>query len=153
MSKPAVEVEQLDRKHLRQIGFQLVFYALCVSLVLTRFFCQAYGLSRRPIGVIVLGALIASLIGQAACAVVQLRLWKRISRDSQLAAALNNEMVQAWGAEAWLAGFLGAAGSVLFFAIVSAFRLVADPVTIALATILMGRGAQRAAFFVKYRSA
>ena len=63
----------------------------------------------------------------------------------ELAAALNNEMVQALGAQAWVWGFLGAAGAVLFFAIASFFGLVGDPTTIALAAIVAGRGAQRAA--------
>ncbi|MBU0595335.1 hypothetical protein KJ567_01450 [Candidatus Bipolaricaulota bacterium] len=46
----------------------------------------------------------------------------------------------------------GAAG-VLFFAIVSSFYPVCDPVAIALTTIIVGAGAQRATFYFKYRSA
>jgi len=153
MSSSSAEIEQFDRRHLRQIAAELVLYAISISLLLVRFFFGVYGLNQRPPGFVVLGLLIAALISLTACAVLQLRLWRRISRNPEWAAALNNEMVQALGASAWLWGFLGAAGSVLFFAILSAFGLVADPVTIAVATILSGRGAQRTAFFVGYRAA
>ena len=147
------EIEQFDRRHLRQIAAQLVLYAVSISLLLVRFFLGVCGLNQHPPGLAVLGLLIAALISLTVCSALQLMLWRRVSRDPDSAAALNNEMVQALGAAAWLWGFLGAVGSVLFFAILSAFGLVADPVTIAVATILSGRSAQRVAFFVRYRAA
>ena len=147
------EVERLDHLHLRQIVVQLVFYALSLVLILIRFLLGALGLGRGALGSAVFGLMIAALVALAACSAIQLRVWRRISRDPELASALNNEMVQSLGAEAWLWGFLGAAGSVIFYAIASFGGLVGDPVTIALTTIVAGRGAQRAAFFLKYRSA
>jgi len=153
MSNMIVEIEQFDRRHLRQIVVQLALYALSIALTLARFLLGEYGPSQGPFESVVLGLLIAALVSLAVCGALQLRLWRQISRNPEWAAALNNEMVQTLGAEAWLWGFLGASGSVLFYAVVSAFGLVGDPVTIALTTILAGRGAQRAAFFVRYRAA
>jgi len=153
MSGTGAEIERLDRVHQRQIVVQLGCYALSVSLLLLRFFLGAFGLERGPVTWTLLGLLVAALLALATCSALQLWSWRRISRNPDLAEALNNEMVQTLGAEAWLAGFLGAAGAVLFYAIASLGGLVADPVTIALTTILVGRGAQRMAFYIRYRSA
>jgi hypothetical protein len=146
------DIERLDRKRLRNLGTYLVFFVAFVILMLVRFFFRGHGLNEQPIGIAVLVGLIVTLLAQGGLMYKQVRIASRINRDPHLKAAFDNELLRHLESQAWKAAYIGAAATVLFFAIVSGFHPVCDPVMIALTTIIVGAGAQRATFYLKYRS-
>lgn len=145
------DIERLDRKRLRNLGAYLIFFVAFMILMLVRFFFRVPGLNERPVGFAVLAGLIVTLIAQAVFIVMQARLAARINKDPHLKAAFANGLLRHLEAQAWKAAYIGAAATVLLFAIVSSFYPVCDPVMIALTTIIVGAGAQRATFYFKYR--
>jgi len=147
------EIERLDRLRLRYLGAYLSFSGVALVLFLVRFFFYAYGLNGSPAGMAVLIGLFVTVPASGLCVLGQGLLWARIRKDPRLKEALDDELLRAIEAQAWKAAYVGSAATVLFFAIASSMVHVCDGVTIALTTILVGAIAQRAAFYVKYRSA
>ena len=146
------DIERLDLRRLRILGTYLIFFVGFVILTLVRFFFRVPGLNERPIGLAVLAGLIVTLIAQVVSIFMQARLVAKINKDPRLKAAFDNEWLRLLETQAWKAAYIGAAGTVLFFAIVSAFYPVCDPVMIALTAIVIGAGAQRTTFYFKYKS-
>jgi len=146
------DIESFDRMQLRNLRAYLLFFSHFVILMLVRFFFRASGLNETPIGIAVLIGLIVSAIGQAMFVLLQARTAVKINKDPHLKAAFSSELLQHLEAQAWKGAYVGAAGTVLFFAVVSSFYPVCDPLMIALTTIAVGAGAQRATFYFKYRS-
>ena len=145
------DVEQLDRRRMRFLEWYLVSFVVFLLLLLARFFFRAEGLNSQPIGLAVLGGLIVTLLVQAGSALGAALLARRIHNDPSLEAALNNELIQSLETQSWRAAYFTAAGVTLFFAIVSFFYSVCDPVMIALTAIISGLGAYQATFYFKYR--
>jgi len=148
----STEIEQLDQKRIRTLGVYVAGFASFVILSLVRFFFRAYGLNQQPIGTVVLVGLGITLVVMAACVTRQALLAARINKDPKLKAAFASELLQLIDAQAWRAAYIGTAVTVLFFAITSSFYPVCDAVMIALTSVIVGAGVQRAAFFFKYRS-
>jgi hypothetical protein len=146
------DVEMLDRKRMGLLAWYLVGFAAFVPLMITRFFFRADGLNSEPIGMAVMVGLIVTLLLQAGTAAGVAWVAARIRRDPRLEAALNNELIRSLEGESWRAAYLGAAGSAVFFAVVSFFYPVCDPVLIALTAIVAGLGAYQATFYFKYRA-
>ena len=146
------EIEQLDRRRTRTLGVYVAGFASFVILALLRFFFRAYGLNQQLIGTVVLAGLGITLVVMAGCVIRQALLARQINKDPNLKAALASEMLQLIDAQAWRAAYIGTAVTVLFFAVASSFYPVCDAVMIALTSIIVGAGVQRAAFYFKYRS-
>lgn len=145
------EIERLDLTRLRNLRAYLLCFAHFVILMLVRFFFRAHGLNGKPIGTAVLVGLIVTVIGQGAFILAQAHLAARINGNPRLKAAFDSEFLRHLEAQAWKGASIGMAGTVLFFAVVSSFYPVCDPVMIALTTIAVGAGAQRATFYFRYR--
>jgi predicted membrane-bound mannosyltransferase len=137
---------------MRFLEWYLIGFAAFLLLTLARFFFRAGGLNTQPIGIAVLAGLIVTVLVQAGSALGQALMARRIRADPSLEAALNNELVQSLESHSWRAAFLGAAAATVFFAVVSFFYPVCDPVMIALTAIVTGFGAYQGTFYFKYRS-
>jgi len=148
----STEIEQLDRRRIRTLGIYVAGFASFVVLSLIRFFFRAYGLNQQPIGTVVLAGLGITLGVMAGCVITQALLARRINEDPKLKEAFSSEMLQLIDAQAWRAAYIGTAITVMFFAIASSFYPVCDALMIALTSIIVGAGVQRAAFYFKYRS-
>lgn len=146
------DVEHLDRRRMKLLEWYLVSFAVFLLLMLVRFFFRAEGLNSQPIGIAVLAGLIVTVLVQAGTALGQALLARRIRSDPGLDAALNNELIQSLETQSWRAAYFGAAATTVFFAIVSFFYPVCDPVLIALTAIITGFGAYQGTFYFKYRS-
>jgi hypothetical protein len=101
---------------------------------------------------VVLAGLGVSLSVIAGYVIRQALLARHVNKDPKLRAAFASELLQLIDAQAWRAAFIATAVSVLFFAIASSFYPVCDALMIALTSIAVGAGVQRAAFYFKYRS-
>jgi len=145
-------IEQFDRKRLRILGVYVASFVASVILSLVRFFFRASGLNQQLVGTVVLASLGITLAVMVVCVVRLALLAARVNRDPKLKAAFADEMLLLLDAHAWRAAYIGTAVTLLFFAIVSSFYPVRDPLMIALTSIVVGAGVQRAAFFFKYRS-
>jgi hypothetical protein len=145
------DTEHLDRRRMRLLEWYLASFVVFLLLLLTRFFFRSEGLNSQPIGLAVLGGLIVTLLVQAGSALGAALLARQIRSDPSLEAALNNELIQSLETQSWRAAYLAAAGTTLFFAIVSFFYPVCDPVMIALTAIMTGFGGYQATFYFKYR--
>jgi hypothetical protein len=137
---------------MRLLEWYLASCVLFLLLMVTRFFFRAGGLNSQPIGMAVLAGLIITLLLQAGSALGQALLAHWIRSDPGLEAALNNELIQSLEVQSWRAAYFATAGATLFFAIVSFFYPVYDPVMIALTAIITGFGAYQATFYFKYRA-
>ena len=146
------QIELLDRRRMRLLEWYLVSCSVFLLLTIARFFFRAGGLNSQPIGMAVLAGLIVTLLIQAGTAAGTALLARRMRSDPSLEAALNNELIQSLEVQSWRAAFFGAAGATLFFAVVSFFYPVYDPVLIALTAIITGFGAYQATFYFKYRA-
>ena len=146
------QIESLDRRRMRLLEWYLISFLFFLVLTLVRFFFRAGGLNSQPIGMAVLAGLIITLLLQAGTAIGTALLARRIRSDPSLEAALNNELIQSLELQSWRAAYFGAAGAALFFAIVSFFYPIYDPVMIALTAIITGFGAYQATFYFKYRA-
>ncbi len=146
------QIELLDKRRMRLLEWYLVSCAFFLLLMVARFFFRAGGLNSQPIGMAVLAGLIVTLLLLAGSAFGQALLARRIRSDPSLEAALNNELIQSLELQSWRAAYFGAAGATLFFAIVSFFYPIYDPVMIALTAIIAGFGAYQATFYFKYRA-
>jgi len=146
------DVEHLDRRRIKLLEWYLISFVVFLILILVRFFFRAEGLNSQPIGIAVLSGLILTTLIQAGSALSQALLARRIRSDPGLEAALNNELVQSLETQSWRAAYFAATGTVLFFAVVSFFYPICDPVMIALTAIITGFGGYQATFYFKYRS-
>ena len=146
------EIESTDRQRMRNLAIYLASFASYIVLSLVRFFFRAYGLNDQPVGTLVLIGLGVCLLGMLAFVLKQGLLARRINRDPKLKAAFDSELHRLLEAQAWKAAYIASAATVLFFAIASSFYPVCDTVMIALTTIIVGAGAQRASFYLKYRA-
>ena len=146
------EIENLDKKRLRNLELYITGVAVFVLLSITRFFFRGAGLNSQPIGKVVLIGLILSLILIALGTMRSAILWRMIKDEPHLMEAMNDEWVQALEVRSWKAAFLGAVGTTFFFAIASSFYPVCDPVLTALTSGIAGAGAHQATFYFAYRS-
>ena len=146
------QIESLDKRRMRLLEWYLVSFVLFLPLTLVRFFFRAEGLNSQPMGMAVLAGLIVTLVLQAGTALGTALLSRKIRSDPSLEAALNNELIQSLEVQSWRAAYFGAAGATLFFAIVSVFYPICDPVMIALTAIITGFGAYQATFYFKYKA-
>jgi uncharacterized membrane protein len=146
------EIENLDKKRLRNLELYIIGVAFFMLLSITRFFFRLGGLNSRPIGKAVLLGLILSLILIALGTVRSAILWRTIKDEPHLMEAMNDEWVQALEVRSWKAAFIAAVGTTFFFAIASSFYPVTDPVLTALTAGIAGAGAHQATFYFAYRS-
>ena len=124
-----------------------------MALMLARHFFRLGGLNQQPIGWIVLGGLLISLLIQITFLLQSALLEQEIRNHPGLKAALDNELVQAITLESWRAAHLGAAGMTLVVAVTWYFYPLCDPVTISLCSIAKGTGAHRMDFYLRYKNA
>lgn len=147
------EIEKLDHGRMRSLEIYLSGFVLFLCLSITRFFFRSQDLNSEPIGQIVLGGLVFSLLLLVLSTYEFIKLAGKMRRDPELGAALGNELVRTLELQSWQAAYFGAAGTTVFFAIVWFFYPVCDPVLVAITTIITGAGAYQATFYFKYRSA
>lgn len=146
------EIEKLDRRRMRYLEWHLIGLGPFIILMITRHFFRLGGLNQQPIGYVVLGLLLLSLVVVAASTLGFAGLGSRIKQDPALKEALYNELVQSIETRSWKAAYLGAVATVVFFAAAWFFYPVCDLVTVALASIIVGAGAYQASFYFRYRS-
>jgi hypothetical protein len=147
-----IDIELLDRQRLRAMQWFCIGFIVFMPLTMVRFFLRLSGLNTQPIGYIILAFMIAALIVVGSCTLVLALLGRRIATDPRLQAALHNEFVQSLRIRSWKAAYLGAVGSVVFFALAELFYPICDPMMIALTTILSGAGAYHLTFYFRYRA-
>jgi Na+/melibiose symporter-like transporter len=147
------DIEQADRKRVKELGVHAVIYSVFVVFSLVWFFLRALGPGYQP-GSIPVGVCLGLVGG---CALVyswfrRLRISRTIRKDPKLREALDNEMLAMLELRAWKPAFLAVAAAILFFSIASAILGANEPVLIAITSVVIGFGAQRVAFFLGYRA-
>jgi hypothetical protein len=145
-------IERIDQQRMSYLKWYLIGFALFMVLMLTRHFFRMDGLNSQPVGIAVLIGLICTLLMQIVFLVRSTLLEKDIRKNPLIQSALNNELVKSLEVQAWIAAYIGSAGMTIFFAITWFFYPICDPVTIALASIATGAGANRAFFYFRYKS-
>jgi hypothetical protein len=146
------KIETLDRKRMRYLEWYLIGFGVFLALSITRFFFRGGGLNSQPIGTAVFIGLLVSLADVAVSTLGLALLGREIKADPSLRDALYNELVQSLETLSWKAAYISAIGTTSFFAAVSFFYPVCDPVLVALTSIIAGAGAYQAMFYFKYRS-
>jgi hypothetical protein len=146
------EIEILDAKRMRHLEIYILGVGVFIALSVTRYFFRLGGLNSQPIGVAVLVGLIISLGVISLSTVLSAHFWNRVKYDPTLMDALNNELIQVLQLKSWKAAYLGAVGTTLFFAVVTFFYPVSDPMLMALTSIIAGAGAYQATFYFLYRA-
>jgi hypothetical protein len=157
------EIEILDAKRMRHLEIYILGVGVFIALSVTRYFFRLGGLNSQPIGVAVLVGLIISLGVISLSTILSAQFWNRVKYDPTMMDALNNELIQvlqlkSWKAAylgavgSWKAAYLGAVGTTLFFAVVTFFYPVSDPMLMALTSIIAGAGAYQATFYFLYRA-
>jgi hypothetical protein len=147
------DIEYLDQQRMKFLKWYLIGFALFMILILTRHFFRLGGLNSQPIGKAVLMGLFISLFIQVAFVIRSALLERDIQGDPNIEVALNNELVKTLMAQSWIAAYIGTSAMTLFFAITWFFYPICDPVSIALASISAGAGANRAYFYFRYKNA
>ena len=145
-------IDALDRTRMKLLEWYLASFVVFLLLTIVRFFLRADGLNSQPGGIALLVGLIITLLIQAGSAIGTAWLAQKIRSNPDLEEALNNELIRSLETQSWKAAYFGAAGSTVFFAVVSFFYPVCDPVMIALTAIVTGLGTYQATFYLKYRS-
>lgn len=145
------ELEKIEEKRLNYLKWYILGFTLFITLMLLRHFFRLGGTNQGLLGTIVLGGLIFSVAIQALFVLLSASLEREIKGNPKLKAALQNELVQSIGQQAWAAAYLGAAGMTLLFAVSWFFYPLCDPVTISLCSIAMGAGAHRIYFYYRYK--
>lgn len=145
------DIETLDQERMKYLKWYLIGFTIFMVLILTRHFFRLDGLNSQPIGYAVLTGLILGLLLQAVCMIKSALLERDIHHDPRLEAALNNELVKSLMTQSWIAAYIGAAGTTLFFAVTWSFYPICDPVTISLTAIAAGAGASRGYFYFRYK--
>ena len=152
MKNKGLEPEVLDAKRMRHLELYIISVGVFIALSITRYFFRLSGLNSQPIGVAVLAGLIISLGAISLSTLLSARFWNRVKQVPSLMDILNNELIQALQLKSWKAAYLGAVGTTLFFAVVTFFYPVSDPMLMALTSIIAGAGAYQATFYFLYRS-
>ena len=152
MEEKRSDIETLDTGRMRTLELCLLGVAGFIMLSITRFFFRLGDLNEQPAGIAVLVGLILSLALISWSTIRSVILKRRMQQEPALQAALNNELVQALEWRSWRAAYLGAVGATGFFAAVSFFYPISDPVLTALTAIITGAGAYQATFYFWYRS-
>ena len=145
------EIERLDRNRIRLLEWHLAGFLIFLLFSITRFFLRARGLNTAPVGISVLifsvvGVIIVGL-STSGLAIIN----RRIKQEPSLGEALNNEYVQSIELKSWRAAFIGSVASSVFFAFVSFFYPIHDPVLVALNSIVTGAGAYHLNFYLSYK--
>jgi hypothetical protein len=146
------EIEILDAKRMRHLEIYILGVGVFIALSVTRYFFRLGGLNSQPIGVAVLVGLIISLGVISLSTILSAQFWNRVKYDPTMMDALNNELIQVLQLKSWKAAYLGAVGTTLFFAVVTFFYPVSDPMLMALTSIIAGAGAYQATFYFLYRA-
>jgi hypothetical protein len=146
------DVEHIERKRMLYLKWYIFGFTIFIILMLVRHFLRLGGLNQELLGAIVLVGLIAGVVIQAVFILLSAFLENGIRTDSQLKAALQNELVQSIHQQSWFAAYLGAAAMTVIFAVSWFFYPLCDPVTIALCSIAAGAGAHRIHFYIRYRT-
>lgn len=146
------EIERLDRMRMRYLEWYLIGIVLFLILSLIRYFFRLGDLNAQPIGVVVLAGLFLCVGLIAFSTYKSAILARKIKGDPLLEEALYNEMVQSLETQSWKAAFIGAIATTSFFALVGFIYPICDLVLVALTSIVVGAGANRATFYFKYRS-
>ena len=147
------KIEILDQSRMKYLEGYLISFSICLVLILTRHFFRLDDLNAKPIGGVVLLGLILTVLLQAYFVARSASLERDIRQNPGLEAALNNELVKSMMTESWVAAYIGTSAMTVFFAISGFFYPVCDPVTIALASIAAGAGANRGYFYFRYKNA
>jgi hypothetical protein len=132
------EIEILDAKRMRHLEIYILGVGVFIALSVTRYFFRLGGLNSQPIGVAVLVGLIISLGVISLSTILSAQFWNRVKYDPTMMDALNNELIQVLQLKSWKAAYLGAVGTTLFFAVVTFFYPVSDPMLMALTSIIAG---------------
>lgn len=146
------DIETLDKKRMRYLEWYLIGFAIFLPMSLMRFFFRLSGLNSQPIGQVVLAGLFISLGLMAYSTYCSAMLVRKIKGDPVLYGALYNEMVQSLETQSWMAAYIGACATTIFFALVHSFYPICDLVLVALTSIIVGACAHRVTFYFKYRS-
>lgn len=152
MDPKSSEIEILDAKRMRHLEIYILGVGVFIALSVTRYFFRLGGLNSQPIGVAVLVGLIISLGVISLSTILSAQFWNRVKYDPTMMDALNNELIQVLQLKSWKAAYLGAVGTTLFFAVVTFFYPVSDPMLMALTSIIAGAGAYQATFYFLYRA-
>ena len=146
------DIELLDQTRMNYLKWYLIAFTIFIVLMLTRHFFRLSGLNSQPVGNAVLIGLILTLLIQVICVTRSALLERDIHQDPRLEAALHNEWVKSLITQSWMAAYIGASATTLFFAISQSFYPLCDPVTISLSAIIVGAGASRAYFYFRYKT-
>jgi hypothetical protein len=140
------EIFDQDRKRYRSgllVG-SIIFLVAWFGYILVR-------VSPRPLELfhtIVMVVLIVSLLIQAYYAVRTNLLERKIRKDAQLKAALNNELIQLNELKAWRAAFFAMLGFIILTGVFSFFVQIDDLMLVLLTLLLVGFGAHNLAVFL-----
>lgn len=141
-----IEIFDQDRKRYRSgllVG-SIIFLVAWFGYILVR-------VSPRPLELfhtIVMVVLIVSLLIQAYYAVRTNLLERKIRKDAQLKAALNNELIQLNELKAWRAAFFAMLGFIILTGVFSVFVQIDDLMLVLLTLLLVGFGAHNLAVFL-----
>ncbi len=147
------DIETMERRRLRLLEGWLIGQVAFLSLIVVRSIERATDPNAPPLGGPVLTGMVLSLLLCVGCVLAYAVMASKIRRDPDLAEALDNELVRSYFSRSWLVAFIGAAATVLIFAVLATYSPVfGDPLTIAFTTILVGMTAQSVTFYSKVRS-
>ena len=141
-----IEIFDRDRKRYRSgllVG-SIIFLVAWFGYVLVRVSPSSPELFHT----IVMVVLIVSLLIQAYYAVRTNLLERKIRRDAQLNAALNNELIQLNELKAWRAAFFAMLGFIILTAVFSFFVQIDDLMLVLLTLLLVGFGAHNLAVYL-----
>ena len=143
-------IEETDRKQQRcWLGF-LSCFCLLIVLLIVRHILAEYEMNSGPLGIAVLAISVALLIVMLIFVFRLGLLSSRAKADPVLKEALiDNELVKHNLARSWKAAFITAAITPFMFLLVSLFHPFDDPLTVALATPIVGSGAFLTSFYLK----
>jgi hypothetical protein len=141
-----IEIFDRDRKRYRSglLAGSIIFLVAWFGYVLVR---VSPG-SPELFHTIVMVVLIVSLLIQAYYAVRTNLLERKVRRDAQLNAALNNELIQLNELKAWRAAFFAMLGFIILTAVFSFFVQIDDLMLVLLTLLLVGFGAHNLAVYL-----
>ncbi len=141
-----IEIFDRDRKRYRSgllVG-SIIFLVAWFGYVLVRVSPRSPELFHT----IVMVVLLVSLLIQAYYAVRTNLLERKIRRNAQLNAALNNELIQLNELKAWRAAFFAMLGFIILTAVFSFFVQIDDLMLVLLTLLLVGFGAHNLAVYL-----
>jgi len=146
------EIEFWEKRRMRYLEGLLVGFVVFMILSIIRFFFRTSGLNSTPIGYVVLGGMVSSVLVLALGTYGLAKMSARFKQNPALKEALMNELVTYIELKSWKAAYIGAIATTVFFAITCFFYPVYDPVLISLTAIVAGAGSYFLTFYIKYRS-